>query len=92
MQEVAKPNNKERYPPKTIYQIVCSLRRYIAEKNPGDSTNHLDSQIILMSLSFKAEKKGKSKKRKEKMIYSGKKNTENCNTRNYDVISDQWWQ
>ena len=29
-------------------------------------------QIILMSLSFKAEKKGKNaKKRKEKMIYSG---------------------
>ena len=41
-------------------------------------------QIILMSLSFKAEKKVKSKKRKE-MIYNGKK-TENCDTRTYDVI------
>ena len=43
VQEVAKPH-KERYPPKTIYQLVCFLRRYIAEKNPGDGTNFLDSQ------------------------------------------------
>ena len=45
------------------------------------------SQIILMSLSFKAEKKSKKKKgkRKEKMIYSGKK-TEHCDTRTHDII------
>ena len=43
-------------------------------------------KIMLLSLSFKAEKKGK--KRKEKMIYSGKnKQTENCDTRTYNIIS-----
>jgi hypothetical protein len=42
IQEVAKPS-KERYPPKTIYQIVCGIRRFLAEKNSGtDCFNPLD--------------------------------------------------
>ena len=32
VQEVAKPS-KERYPPKTLYQIVCGLPRFMEEKN-----------------------------------------------------------
>ena len=32
VQEVAKPS-KERYPPKTFYQIVCGLRRFMEEEN-----------------------------------------------------------
>ena len=32
VKEVAKPS-KERYPPKTLYQIVCGLRRFMEENN-----------------------------------------------------------
>ena len=32
VQEVAKPS-KERCPPKTLYQIVCGLRRFMEENN-----------------------------------------------------------
>ena len=43
VQGVAKPS-KERYPPKTLFQIVCSIRRYLSEKNLGDQElNPLDS-------------------------------------------------
>ena len=44
-------------------------------------------QIIPMSLSFKAEKKGKkARKEKRRWFTAGKKNPENCDTRTYDVI------
>ncbi|XP_068747652.1 uncharacterized protein [Montipora capricornis] len=42
VQEVAKPS-KERYPPKTIYQIVCGLRRFMEENNEKLDFNSLDA-------------------------------------------------
>ncbi|XP_068709966.1 uncharacterized protein [Montipora capricornis] len=42
VQEVAKPS-KERYPPKTIYQIVCGLRRFMEENNEKLDFNPLDA-------------------------------------------------
>lgn len=41
VQEVAKPS-KERYPPKTLYQIVCGIRRFLAEKRLDNCFNPLD--------------------------------------------------
>ena len=52
------------------------------EIESGLNQNVSKLQIILISLSFKAEKKKyKSKKRKEKMVHSEKKKLENCDTR-----------
>lgn len=41
VQEVAKKNG-ERYPPRSIYSIVCGINRYLAEVNPNNSVNILD--------------------------------------------------
>ena len=38
VQEVAKPS-KERYPPITLYGIVAGIRRFLAEKKPGEDVN-----------------------------------------------------
>ena len=38
VQEVAKPS-KERYPPRTLYGIVAGIRRFLAEKKPGEDIN-----------------------------------------------------
>ena len=39
VQEVAKPS-KERYPPRTLYGgIVAGIRRFLAEKKPGEDVN-----------------------------------------------------
>ena len=38
VQEVAKCS-KDPYPPKTLYQIVCSIRRFLVEKNPAIEFN-----------------------------------------------------
>ena len=42
VQGVAKPS-KERYPPKTLYQIVCGLRRFMEEKNEKMDLNPVDA-------------------------------------------------
>ena len=42
VEEVAKPS-KERYPPKTLYQIVCGLRRFMEENNKKLDFNPLDA-------------------------------------------------
>ena len=42
MQEVAKPS-KERYPPRTLYGIVAGIRRFLAEKKPGEDINPLST-------------------------------------------------
>jgi len=42
IQEVAKPS-KERYPPKTLYQIVCGLQRFMEEKNERMDFNPVDA-------------------------------------------------
>ena len=42
VQEVAKPS-KERNPPKTVYQIVCGLRRFMEEKNEKMDFNPVDA-------------------------------------------------
>ena len=42
VQEVAKCS-KDPYPPKTLYQIVCGIRRFMVEKNPAIEFNPLDS-------------------------------------------------
>ena len=41
VQEVAKKNG-ERYPPRSIYSIVCGINRYLADANPSNSVNILD--------------------------------------------------
>jgi len=40
--EVAKKSG-ERYPPKTVYGIVCGIRRYLEEKNGGEGLNPRDN-------------------------------------------------
>ena len=42
VEEVAKPS-KERYPPKTLYQIVCGLRRFMEENNEKLDLNPIDA-------------------------------------------------
>ena len=42
VQEVAKAN-MQRYPPKTLYQIVCGLRRHLMDFKPNLDFNFLDS-------------------------------------------------
>ena len=40
--EVAKKCG-ERYPPKTVYGIVCGIRRYLQEKKGAEALNPLDN-------------------------------------------------
>ena len=40
--EVAKKSG-ERYPPKTVYGIVCGIQRYLEEKNGAEGFNPLDN-------------------------------------------------
>ena len=42
VQEVAKPS-KERYPPKTLYQIVCGLSRFMEKNNEKLDFNPLEA-------------------------------------------------
>ena len=42
VQEMAKCS-KDPYPPETLYQIVCGIRRFMVEKNPAIEFSHLDS-------------------------------------------------
>ena len=41
-QEVAKPS-KVCYPPRTLYGIVAGIRRFLAEKKPGEDVNPLST-------------------------------------------------
>jgi len=40
--EVAKKSGG-RYPPKTVYGIICALERYLEEKNGSEALNPLDA-------------------------------------------------
>ena len=40
--EVAKMSGG-RYPPKTVYGIICALKRYLVEKNRSKALNPLDA-------------------------------------------------
>ena len=40
--EVAKMSGG-RYPPKTVYGIICALKRYLEEKNGSEALNPLDA-------------------------------------------------
>ena len=40
--EIAKKSG-ERYPPKTVYGIICALKRYLEEKNGSEALNPLDA-------------------------------------------------
>ena len=40
--EVAKKSG-ERYPPKSVYGIICALKRYLEEKNGSEVLNPLDA-------------------------------------------------
>ena len=42
IKEVAKPS-KERYPLRTIYQVMCGIRRFMEEKNANLDFNLLDA-------------------------------------------------
>ena len=43
MTEVAKKSG-ERYPPKSVYGIICALKRYLVEKNGSEALNPLDAR------------------------------------------------
>lgn len=47
VQEMAK-SSKYPYPPKTLYQIVCGIRRFVVEKNPA-------IELILWTLQTQGE-------------------------------------
>ena len=55
VQEVAKPS-KERYPPRTLYGIVAGIRRFLAEKKPGEDINPLSTsdKKYALKISIKA--------------------------------------
>ena len=40
--EVAK-KSEERYPPKSVYGIVCGIRHYLEEKNEAEGLNLLEN-------------------------------------------------
>ena len=40
--EVAKKSG-ERYPPNSVYGIICALKRYLEEKNGSEALNPLDA-------------------------------------------------
>ena len=40
--EVAKDSGK-RYPPRTVYGIVCGVKRYLGDKNGDEALNPLDA-------------------------------------------------
>ena len=42
--EVAKKSGG-RYPPKTVYGIICALKRYLEEKNGSEALNPLDAKM-----------------------------------------------
>lgn len=42
IQEVANKNGG-RYPPRTLYQIVCGIKRYLEEQNAGEALHPLDN-------------------------------------------------
>ena len=42
MMEVAK-KSAARYPLKTVYGIICALKRYLEQKNGSDALNPLDT-------------------------------------------------
>ena len=42
MMEVTKKSGG-RYPPKTIYSIICSLKHYLEEKNGSEALNPVDA-------------------------------------------------
>ena len=44
--EVAKKGRGggEGYPPKTVYGIICGIRRYLGEKNGEEALNPLDNR------------------------------------------------
>ncbi|CAH3040943.1 unnamed protein product [Porites lobata] len=57
--EIAKKSGG-RYPPKTVYGIICALKRYLEEKNGSEALNPLDAgdkRFILFRRCLDAEMK-----------------------------------
>ncbi|KAL9976726.1 hypothetical protein ACROYT_G014053 [Oculina patagonica] len=57
--EVAKKSG-ERYPPKSVYGIICALKRYLEEKNGSEALNPLDAsdkRFVLFRRCLDAEMK-----------------------------------
>ncbi|XP_078363943.1 uncharacterized protein LOC144648189 [Oculina patagonica] len=57
--EVAKKSG-ERYPPKSVYGIICALKRYLEEKNGSEALNSLDAgdkRFVLLRRCLDAEMK-----------------------------------
>ncbi|KAL9962198.1 hypothetical protein ACROYT_G031280 [Oculina patagonica] len=57
--EVAKKSG-ERYPPKSVYGIICALKRYLEEKNGSKALNPLDAsdkRFVLFRRCLDAEMK-----------------------------------
>ena len=64
VEEVAKPS-KERYPPKTLYQIVCGLRRFMEENN---------EKLDFKAGSHVRRKRKRKRKRKHKEVHTSNAN------------------
>ena len=51
--EVVKKSG-ERYPPKSVYGIICSLKRHLEEKNGSEALNPLDASDKRYLTTFKS--------------------------------------
>ena len=51
--EVAKKSG-ERYPPKSVYGIICSLKRHLEERNGSEALNPLDTSDKRYLTTFKS--------------------------------------
>ena len=57
--EVAKKSG-ERYPPKSVYGIICSLKRHLEERNGSEALNPLDASDKRYLTTFKSNILGPS--------------------------------
>ena len=57
--EVAKKSG-ERYPPKSVYGIICSLKRHLEERNGSEVSNPLDASDKRDLTTFKSNILGPS--------------------------------
>ena len=44
----------ERYPPKSVYEIICSLKRHLEERNGSEALNPLDASDKRYLTTFKS--------------------------------------
>ena len=82
--EVAKKSG-ERYPPKSVYGIICSLKRHLEERNGSEALNPLDASVVSTSTCTTIEKRqGQDESSALKDVVFQKGNFNNC-TINFTV-------